>query len=125
MIRNIEEKDMSLINELTTIVRYDIDFAHSAINFDENGKLKALVLTSEKPLIEALPRQRFPRIGHHKVNQITNYKKEKNHKILFSLSYRKKRQSISFDTSMVAISTDAKGKWFMVVRRRIAIYYQE
>ena len=83
MIRNIEEKDMSLINELTTIVRYDIDFAHSAINFDENGKLKALVLTSEKPLIEALPRQRFPRIGHHKVNQITNYKKEKNHKILF------------------------------------------
>ena len=49
MIRNIEEKDMSLINELTTIVRYDIDFAHSAINFDENGKVKALVLTSEKP----------------------------------------------------------------------------
>ena len=93
MIRNVEEKDMRLIMELTEVPRYDVEFCHSAINFDENGNLKAIILTSDKALIDSFPNKRFPRNKWFELLQWCGYKKENNHQIIYL--YRSDRNGMA------------------------------
>ena len=83
MIRNIEEKDIQIISELTTISRYNIDYHHSAINYDDGDNLKAIVLSSDKRMIDTFPNHRFPKSRKYYDIQWYDYSKMKNHQIVF------------------------------------------
>ena len=99
MIRNVEEKDMRLIMELTEVPRYDVEFCHSAINFDENGNLKAIILTSDKALIDSFPKKRFPRNKWFEYLQWCGYKKENNHQIIYL--YRSDRNGYALNATLM------------------------
>ena len=82
MIRNVEIGDFELLKRFVDLTAEDVDMAHSAINFDDDGNVKAIVLTNSMPLIDSFPNHKFPRTRQCK-SYFVNYKREKNHQIIY------------------------------------------
>lgn len=83
MIRIITQSDLLVIQSIVSFPLGDIDISNSAINFDDNGNIKAVVLTKEEKLINTFPRNHFPKTKQTRSGAFDSYTKENNHKIVF------------------------------------------
>lgn len=109
MIRNIEIGDFELLKRFVSLTAEDVDMDHSAINFDDDGNIKAIVLTNSMPLIDSFPNHKFPRTRQCK-SYFDNYKREKNHQIIFL--YRADRNGFGLSATFTFLKNQNTPKGF-------------
>lgn len=114
MIRLIEPTDIEKIQSLTELNLNEIDIQNSAIDLDDNGTIKSIILARSKPLISVFPKSRFPNTRQCR-NGMAFYKHENNHQIVFLYKADRNGRSISATFSFLLNMYGQRGiHWWWV-----------
>lgn len=112
MIRLIEPTDLEKNQSFTELDLSEIDIQNSAIDIDDNGTIKSIVLTKQKPLISVFPKKRFPKRCR---SEMAFHKEENNHEIVFLYKADRNGKSIGATYSFLVNMYGQRGiHWWWV-----------